>query len=139
MSAVNLDELTNAATIVDEGEGMAKALVSRETGMIHLLNEEYMDEEAPMPSDAQGTSKYVLVPPASALGLGGEALVARFAASHLPGDEATVHDLLREQDDDGFARLLEERGAAAAWSEFREQQTRAVLQRWCEEHGLDCT
>jgi hypothetical protein len=135
MATVKLDELAHAATIVDDGEGEAKALVSRETGMIHLLNDEYMDEEAPLPSDARSDGRYVLVPPASSLGIG-DGLVLRFAASHLPGDGATVQELYRAQDVDGFQRLLDERGAHDAWLRFRTEQTRAALGRWCEEHGL---
>jgi hypothetical protein len=135
MAVVKLDELEHAATIVEDGEGEAKALVSRETGMIHLLNDEYMDEEAPLPSDAEGDGKYVPVPPASSLGIG-DALVLRYAASHLPGDEATVQDLYREQDVDGFFKLLGERGATEDWQRYRLDHTRAALGRWCEEHGL---
>jgi hypothetical protein len=137
MTAVKLDELENAALAVDDGEGSTKALVSRETGMIHLLNEEYMDEEAPLPSDQGGDNDggYVSVPAAGALGLG-DALVLRFAGSHLAGDEAAVRELMRYQDNDGFARLLEERGAAERWQRFREEETRAALGRWCGEHGL---
>ena len=52
MAAVNLDELEHAALVVDDGAGRAKALVARATGMIHLLNDDYMDEEAPLPADA---------------------------------------------------------------------------------------
>jgi hypothetical protein len=142
MTAVKLDELENAALAVDDGEGSTKALVSRETGMIHLLNDEYMDEEAPLPSDQGGNGDrsddggYVSVPAAGALGLG-DALVLRFAGSHLAGDEAAVRDLMRYQDNDGFARLLEERGAAERWQRFRTEETRAALGRWCQEHGLE--
>ena len=135
MATVKLDELAHAATIVDDGEGEARALVSRETGMIHLLNDEYMDEEAPLPSDAGSDARYVLVPPASSLGIG-DGLVLRFAASHLPGDVATVQDLYRAKDVDGFQRLLDERGGRDAWQRFRTEQTRTALARWCEEHGL---
>lgn len=78
------------------------------------------------------------VPPASALGLG-DALVFRFAASHLAGDQAQVADLLRAGDDDGYARLLDERGATEAWQRFRSDETKAALRRWCDEHGLQAT
>jgi hypothetical protein len=136
MAAVNLDELEQASMIVDDGDGMAKALVSRETGMIHLLNDAYMDEEAPLPADAaDGQAAYVPVPPAGTLGIGDE-LVFRFAASHLAGDQATVRDLFRDRNDEGYARLLDERGATAQWQRYRTDETRAALQRWCEEHGL---
>jgi hypothetical protein len=135
MAAVNLDELAHAALIVDDGEGSAHALVARDTGLIHLLNDEYMDEEAPLPADVEAEGNYVNVPAAGELGLGDE-LVLRFAAHHLAGDQATVRDLLHEDDVDGFNRLLEERDAAATWQHFRDEQTRSVLLRWCEEHGL---
>jgi hypothetical protein len=135
MPAVDLEELANAATVVEDGEGATHALVSRETGIVHILNDDYMDEEAPVPADANGEDEYVPVPAAAALGLG-DALVFRFAAGHLPGDEGTVRELFRDNDNDGFARLLEERGATGAWQDFRTQQTRSVLGRWCEEHGL---
>lgn len=140
MTAVSLDELAHAATIVDDGGGEARALVSRETGLIHMLNDEYMDEEAPLPSDDHGDGDvargaYVAVPPASALGLG-DALVFRFTSQHLPGDEETVRALFDKQDTDGFFSLLKERGEADAWQAFRTEQNRTVLRRWCEEHGL---
>ena len=78
MAAVNLDELEHAALLVDDGEGRATALVARATGMIHLLNDDYMDEEAPLPADpAAGDADYVAVPPASTLGIGDQ-LVFRF-------------------------------------------------------------
>lgn len=136
MTAVNLDELEHAATIVDDGDGEAHALVSRETGMIHLLNEEYMDDEAPLPSDADRNARFVAVPPASSLGIGDE-LVVGFAASHLPGDEATVRDLYHDKDVDGFFKLLDERGARDDWQHYRLEHTRAALGRWCEQHGLE--
>jgi hypothetical protein len=137
MPAIKLDELENAAILVDDGEGSAKALVSRETGMIHLLNDEYMDEEAPLPGDFEASGQYVTVPAASELGLGRE-LMFRFAAGHLPGDRETVRELFDRGDGyDRFARLLEERGVLDAWYRFREDETRAALEGWCRQHGLE--
>jgi hypothetical protein len=135
MASVNLDELAKAATIVDDGDGGAHALVERDTGMIHLLNDDYMDEEAPLPADLEADGRYVNVPAASSLGLGDE-LVFRFAAGQLAGDQATVRELFRRGDDDGFRRLLEERGALEAWQRFRDEQTRTLLLGWCARHGL---
>ena len=136
MAAVNLDELEHAALVVDDGAGRAKALVARATGMIHLLNDDYMDEEAPLPADAgTGDADYVAVPPASTLGIGDQ-LVFRFAAAHLAGDQATIRDLVRAEDTDGFERLLDERGATEAWQRFRTEETQTALRRWCDEHGL---
>ncbi|WP_322405179.1 hypothetical protein [Massilia luteola] len=136
MAAVNLDELGHAALVVDDG---AKALVARATGMIHLLNDDYMDEEAPVPADGDGNGDgeqaYVVVPPASLLGIGDQ-LVFRFAAAHLADDQAAVRDLVDANDTDGFARLLDERGATASWQHFRSEETRTALRRWCDEHGL---
>jgi hypothetical protein len=136
MAAVNLDELEHAALVVDDGEGRATALVARATGMIHLLNDDYMDEEAPLPADrAAGDADYVAVPPASTLGIGDQ-LVLRFAASHLAGDQAAIRDLVRAEDTDGFERLLDERGATESWQRFRTEETQTALRRWCDEHGL---
>jgi hypothetical protein len=134
MAAVNLDELGHAALVVDDG---AKALVARATGMIHLLNDDYMDEEAPVPADGDedGNQAYVVVPPASTLGIGDQ-LVFRFAAAHLAGDQAAIRALVDANDTDGFARLLDERGAAESWQHFRTEQTQAALRRWCDGHGL---
>jgi hypothetical protein len=78
----------------------------------------------------------VMVPPASSLGIG-DGLVTGFAAKHLPGDEATVGELFREKDVDGFFRLLDERGARDTWQQYRLEHTRTALGRWCEEHGLE--
>jgi len=137
MASVKLDELENAAILVDDGEGSAKALVSRDTGMIHLLNDEYMDEEAPVPGDIEAGDAYVCVPAASTLGLGRE-LMFRFAATHLAGDRERVRELLDRGDGyDRFARLLEERGVLDSWYRFREQETRVALEGWCREHGLE--
>jgi len=135
MTAVNLDELAHAALIVDDGEGSAHALVARDTGMIHLLNDDYMDEEAPLPAEVEAGGKYVSVPAAGELGLGDE-LVLRFAAQHLAGDHAAVHEMLRTDDVDGFEALLEQREASETWEHFRDEQTRSALLRWCEAHGL---
>lgn len=136
MAAVNLDELEHAALVVDDGEGRATALVARATGMIHVLNDDYMDEEAPLPADpGDGDSDYVAVPPASTLGIGDQ-LVFRFAAVHLAGDQATIRDLVHAEDIDGFERLLDERGATASWQRFRTEETQTALRRWCDEHGL---
>lgn len=136
MAAVKLDELENAAILVDDGEGSAKALVARDTGMIHLLNDEYMDEEAPLPGQIEAGGNYVPVPAASELGLG-RALMQRFAGAHLPGDREHVHDIFARQDPyDRFSKLLKERGELDAWYRFREQETRAALVRWCEQQGL---
>ena len=137
MPAIKLDELENAAILVDDGEGSAKALVARETGMIHLLNDEYMDEEAPLPGDIEASGQYVTVPAASELGLGRE-LMFRFAAGHLPGDRDTVRELFAGRDPyDKFSRLLEERGLLDTWYRFREQETRTALEAWCRQHGLE--
>jgi hypothetical protein len=107
--------------------------------MIHLLNDEYMDEEAPVPGDMGDTEaggNYVSVPAASELGLG-RALMQRFAGSHLPGDRERVQEIFARQDPyDRFSKLLEERGELDAWYRFRESETRAALIRWCEQHGL---
>lgn len=135
MSTINLDELERAAMMVEDGDGTVTALVSRETGMIHLLNDEYMDEEAPMPSASGGNDGYVSVPSAGVLGIG-DGLVLRFAALHLVEDQHTVRDLFRDRNTEGFARLLQERGAAEAWERFHDDTTRAALRRWCEENGL---
>lgn len=135
MPTVDLDELERAAMTVEDGDGSVTALVSRETGMIHVLNDEYMDEEAPTPSGSGGGDAYVPVPPAGTLGIG-DGLILRFAAAHLAGDQDTVRDLFRERDTEGFARLLEQRGAQEAWEGFHRQATRSALRSWCEENGL---
>jgi hypothetical protein len=140
MGSVKLDELENAAILVDDGEGSAKALVARDTGMIHLLNDEYMDEEAPLPGDVEPGDAYVSVPAASTLGLGRE-LMFRFAATHLRGDRDKLRELLEGRDARGdgydrFAKLLEERGMLDAWYRFREEETRVALEGWCRQHGL---
>jgi hypothetical protein len=137
MATVKLDELENAAILVDDGEGSAKALVARDSGMIHLLNDEYMDEEAPLPGDVATSGQYVPVPAASELGLGRE-LMFRFAAGHLPGDRERVRELFERGDGyDRFSKLLEERGVLDAWYRFREEETRAALAAWCRQHHLD--
>lgn len=135
MPTVNLDELEQATMIVEDGGGAVTAMVSRDTGMIHRLNDEYMDEEAPMPSSSDADARYVPVPAAGTLGIGDE-LVLRFAAAHLPEDQALVRDMFRDRDIEGFARLLEERGAGETWERFRAEATRTTLRRWCEENGL---
>jgi hypothetical protein len=135
MSTVNLDELESAAMMVEDGAGTVTAMVSRETGIIHLLNDEYMDEEAPMPATAGGNDNYVPVPSAGTLGIG-DGLVLRFAASHLAEDQDTVRDMFRDRNTEGFARLLEKRGAVAAWERFHGEATRSALRRWCDENGL---
>lgn len=137
MPTVKLDELENAAILVDDGEGSAKALVARDTGMIHLLNDDYMDEEAPLPGDFDTGDAYVSVPAASTLGLGRE-LMFRFAATHLPGDRDRVRELFERGDGyDRFARLVEERGVLDSWYRFREEETRVALDAWCRQHGLE--
>lgn len=135
MSTVNLDELERAAMRVEDGGGTVRAMVSRETGMIHLLNDEYMDEEAPVPSASGRDGRYVPVPPAGTLGIG-DGLVLRFAATHLADDQDTVRDMFRDRNTEGFARLLEERGAGEAWERFHDEVTRTALRHWCEENGL---
>lgn len=136
MPTVNLDELEHAAIIVEDGNGEAKALVSRASGMIHLLNDEYMDEEAPLPADMEGDDRYVVVPPAGTLGIGDQ-LVFRFASAHLAGDQAKVRELFDADDADGFEALLEARGATEDWERFRKEETETALRRWCAEHGLE--
>lgn len=135
MATVKLDELEGAAMMVEDGGGRVTAMVSRETGMIHVLDNEYMDEEAPMPSASGGNNSFVPVPSASMLGIG-DGLVLRFAATHLAEDQDTVRDLFRERNTEGFARLLDEHGAGQAWERFHEEVTRTALRRWCEENGL---
>jgi hypothetical protein len=137
MPSIKLDELENAAILVDDGEGSAKALIARDTGMIHLLNDEYMDEEAPVPGDLEAGDAYVSVPAASSLGLG-RALMRRFAVSHLPADREQVQAFFDSDDVyERFFRLFEERGVLDAWFDFREQESRTVLEAWCRQHGLE--
>jgi hypothetical protein len=136
MASVKLDELENAAILVDDGEGSARALVARDTGMIHLLNDDYMDEEAPLPGDVDAGDAYVSVPAASTLGLGRE-LMFRFAATHLAGDRERVRELVGKDDGyDRFSKLLGERGMLDAWHRFRAEETRVALEGWCRQHGL---
>ncbi|MFC5547776.1 hypothetical protein [Massilia aerilata] len=136
MPAIKLDELENAAILVEDGAGSAHALVARDSGMIHLLNDEYMDEEAPLPGDIEAGGNYVPVPAASELGLGRE-LMRRFGIGHLQGDQQRLQDIFARQDPyDRFSRLLEERGLLDAWYGFRERETRAALEAWCRQHGL---
>ena len=135
MSTVKLDELEGAAMMVEDGGGSVTAMVSRETGMIHLLNDEYMAEDAPIPPPAGGNDGYVPVPPAGTLGIG-DALVLRFAATHLAEDQDTVRELFRDRNTEGFARLLKERGAGEAWERFHEEVVRRGVPRWWEENGL---
>ena len=135
MPTVKLDELEGAAMAVEDGGGSVTAMVSRDTGMIHLLNDEYMDEEAPTPAASGGDDSYVPVPPAGTLGIG-DGLILRFAATHLADEQDTVRDLFRDRNTEGFARLLEERGAGEAWERFHGEATRTALRRWCEENGL---
>ena len=135
MPTVDLDELEGAAMKVEDGDGTVTAMVSRETGMIHLLNDEYTDEEAPIPTASGSNEGYVPVPSAATLGIG-DGLVLRFAATYLADDQDRVRDLFRDRNTEGFARLLEERGAAEDWERFHEEVTRTALQRWCEENGL---
>src|SRR4051794_32150194 len=97
MPSIKLDELENAAILVDDGEGSTHALIARDTGMIHLLNDEYMDEEARLPGDIEAGDNYVSVPAASTLGLGRE-LMFRFAAGHLAGDHEQVRELFSSGD-----------------------------------------
>ena len=122
--------------MVEDGGGTVTAMVSRETGMIHFLNDEYMDEEAPVPSASGSNGDYVPVPPAGTLGIG-DGLILRFAATHMAGDQDTVRDLFRDRNTEGFARLLEERSAGEAWERFHEEATRTALRQWCEENGLE--
>ena len=135
MSTVNLDELEKAAMMVEDGGGTVTAMVSRETGMIHILNDEYMDEEAPVPSASGGNEGYVAVPPAGTLGIG-DGLILRFAAEHMADEQGTVRDLFRDRNTEGFARLLEQRGAGEAWERFHADATRTALRNWCKENGL---
>ncbi|MBD8530737.1 MULTISPECIES: hypothetical protein [unclassified Massilia] len=135
MSIVKLDELEGAAMMVEDGGGTVTAMVSRATGMIHFLNDEYADEEAPVPSASGANGDYVPVPAAGTLGIG-DGLILRFAATHMAGDQETVRDLFRDRNTEGFARLLEERSAGEAWEQFHEDATRTALQQWCTENGL---
>jgi len=137
MPSIKLDELENAAILVEDGEGSAKALIARDTGMIHLLNDEYMDEEAPLPGDIEAGGHYLSVPAASELGLG-RVLMQRFGAGQLPGDQQRLQEIFSRQDPyDRFSRLLEERGLLDAWYRFREQETRTALEGWCRQHGIE--
>jgi len=120
--------------MVEDGGGTVTALVSRDTGMIHFLNDEYVDEEAPMPSASGANQGYVAVPSAGTLGIG-NGLVLRFAATHMAADQDTVRDLFCERNTGGFADLLEARGAGDAWERFHEEATRTALGQWCEENG----
>jgi hypothetical protein len=131
MAAVNLDDLAHAATVVDSGDGETHALVSRETGLIHMLNDEYMDDEASVPGDDRGDGEvaqgaYVPVPAASALGLG-DALVFRFASAHLPGDGETVRELLENDDINGFSACWK---SAAKRMPGNASATRKAVPRW---------
>jgi hypothetical protein len=138
MSTVNLDELEGAAMMVEDGGGTVTAMVSRETGMIHFLNDEYADEEAPVPSASGADKAYVAVPPAGTLGIG-DGLILRFAATHMADEQDTVRDMFRDRNTEGFARLLEERGMAEAWDRFHDEATWTALRSWCEENGLQLT
>jgi hypothetical protein len=140
MASVKLDDLENAIVMVDSGLGDAKAWVERETGIIYMRNDEYMDDEAPLPADIDiddDDARYVAVPGAREFHLG-HALAFRFTESQLPGDEEKVREFFRKPGAYArFSRLVESRGARDEWHRFREEETKAALRAWCDEHGLE--
>ena len=136
MPQVNLDELENAMALMDDEFSDTEAWVARDTGIIHIRNDEYLDEEAPLPADVDDDKRYVPIPSLRALDLG-NTLVFRFAEEYLPGDVERVHEFFRRKGAYGrFSRLLEMRSAKDEWHRFRDESTRAALREWCEKNDL---
>jgi hypothetical protein len=53
MATVDLGELEYAMIMMDDMTGGTEAWVSRETGIVHVRNDEYMDDETPLPADVE--------------------------------------------------------------------------------------
>lgn len=136
MSHVDLSELENAMIMVDGTGSMTRAWVSRETGIVHVRNDDYMDDEAPLPADVEDDDRYVPVPGIHELDLGKQ-MVFRFTREYLPGDEEKVRDIFRKKGAYArFSSLLDQCGERDNWHRFRDEQTAAALREWCEDNGL---
>lgn len=97
-------------SMVDEFDGKAKAWVARETGIVHVRNDEYMDDETPLPADVEDDERYVPVPDIKQLDLG-KRLEFRFTEAHMPGDEHAVRESFRKKGAySRFSDLVAERG-----------------------------
>jgi len=83
-------------SMIDEFDGEVKAWVARETGIVHVRNDEYMDDEAPLPADVEDDERYVPVPDIKQLDPG-KRLVFRFTGARMPGDEHAVRESFRKK------------------------------------------
>lgn len=57
-------------SMVDKFDGEVKAWVARETGIVHVRNDEYTDDERPLPADVEDDERYVPVTDIKQLDLG---------------------------------------------------------------------
>lgn len=136
MPEVDRNDLEDAMRMLDESGSAARGWVSRDTGKVHLRNDELEDLGEPLPADIDDGEQYIDVPPLRTFDLG-PGLVARFTREHLPADHERVKAFFRSQGAyRRFSALLAERGNTATWHSYRDDAIRNALQEWCEENGL---
>lgn len=124
---VNFRDLEEAIMLVDEMLINTEAWVARDTGIVHIRSDEYMEDETPLPADIDDRERYVPVPGSRSLDLGRD-LVFRFAEEYLAGDQETVRGFFRKKGAYArFSHLLETRGTTQEWYRFREEATKAAL------------
>jgi hypothetical protein len=135
MPTVDLDDLENAMLFVGDPVDDAEAWVSRTTGAVYVRADHLGAGD--LPADVGATDDYVAVPHPHDLDLGNE-LAFAFAKAQMPQHYARVREIFRKKGAyANFSRLLEAENARDQWHTFRDEQTRAALDDWCRENGLE--
>ena len=118
------------------GAGEVMAYLSRKTGRIHEISEDY-DADEDVPEDIQERDEYIEIPSRKELGL--DSRIARgFAENRAPELIEDVREIFsRKGAYRRFEGLMESRGLMDAWHQYENERTRAALREWCEENGIE--
>lgn len=110
--------------------------VDLETGKTYWTPDEGLEPD--MPEDLERSDRYLRMPTKRDLDLG-SGLPRRFAWDHLSEHEARlVEDCFsRKGAYRCFKSLLERFDKLDAWHAYEDAETRAAIEAWAEEHGIE--
>lgn len=135
MATVDVHDLESAMLLLDADQD-AQAWICRSTGAVLIRSDEIGEPAVVLPDNVDDDAYFTPIPCARRLDLGRQ-LVFGFVQSEMPDEYDAVHQLFRHPGAYGrYSRLLDRLGLRDRWHRYRDEQTRAALRAWCEDHGF---
>lgn len=136
MTTVDVHDLESAMLLLD-ADRSAEAWVCRSSGVVLIQSDEVGEPVEAIPDNVNDSAYFTPIPSARGLDLGQE-LVFGFVKSDMPDEYDAVRQLFRRPGAYGrYSQLLDRLGLRERWHRYRDEQTRAALRTWCEDHGFN--